>query len=153
MLCGLILYINVGTYSLKSTKNDRFLRNFCQQFYLLLGFLPKICWEGIAEKNFLYFVAMSGLGLEHLITQPTIYRTTATFTYKKALNLDFWLYLIWIIQQYSFWLQIWILFTLQIWKFKAPSKVSCVHTLLVIWSLQSILRSRFSHDLSCVCEL
>ena len=36
-------YISGGTYSLKSTPNDRFLRNFSWQFYLLLEFLPEIC--------------------------------------------------------------------------------------------------------------
>ena len=44
MLCVLILYISGGTYSLKSTTNDRFfLRNFSWLFYLLLEFLSEIC--------------------------------------------------------------------------------------------------------------
>ena len=32
-----------GTYSLKSTPNYRFLRNFSWKFYLLSEFLPEIC--------------------------------------------------------------------------------------------------------------
>ena len=38
MLCVLILYISGGTYGLKSTTNDRFLKNFSWQFYLLSQF-------------------------------------------------------------------------------------------------------------------
>ena len=34
MLCVLILYMNCGIYSLKSTPNDRFLRSFSYQFNL-----------------------------------------------------------------------------------------------------------------------
>ena len=34
MLCVFVLYMSGGTYSLKSTLNDRFLRNFALQFYL-----------------------------------------------------------------------------------------------------------------------
>ena len=48
MLCVLILYISGGPYSLKSTLNDRFLRNFSWQFYYRSEFLPEICWE---EEN------------------------------------------------------------------------------------------------------
>ena len=83
MLCRLILYVSGGTYSLTSTPNDRFLRNFFMaglftlrvfartllrgsrqrnifhtswQVYLLLKFLPGICWEKIAvEILFLFF--------------------------------------------------------------------------------------------------
>ena len=40
-------------YSLKSTSNDRFLKKFSWQFYLLSQFLPKISWEAIAQKIFL----------------------------------------------------------------------------------------------------
>ena len=65
MLCVLILYISGGAYSLKSTLNADFLRNFSWQFYLLSEFLPEICWEEIAEEIFFsYFVFMSGLELE-----------------------------------------------------------------------------------------
>ena len=39
-----ILYISGGTYSLKSTPNERFfLRNISWQFYLLSEFLLEIC--------------------------------------------------------------------------------------------------------------
>ena len=44
ILCELILYISGGTYSLKQTRNDRFLRNFSWQF------LPETYGEEIAEK-------------------------------------------------------------------------------------------------------
>ena len=67
MLSVLILYISGGTYSLTSTSNDKFLRNFfllailftvrdfflinfSWQFYLLSEFLPEIRWEEIAEE-------------------------------------------------------------------------------------------------------
>ena len=55
MLCVLILYMSGGTYSLKSTPNDRFLRNFSWQFYLLSEFLPEICWEEVAEEIFFFY--------------------------------------------------------------------------------------------------
>ena len=42
MSSALIVYMSGETYSLKSTSNDRFLRNFSQQFYLLSQFLPEI---------------------------------------------------------------------------------------------------------------
>ena len=51
MLCVLILYISDETYSLKSTPDDRV---FEKQF---MAILEK--W-----KYFLYFVLMSGLGLD-----------------------------------------------------------------------------------------
>ena len=35
MLCALILYMSAGTFSIKSTSNDRFWRSFPWQFYLL----------------------------------------------------------------------------------------------------------------------
>ena len=42
-----------------------FWETFHCSFYLLLEFLPEICWEEIAEKIlFLYFILISGLGLE-----------------------------------------------------------------------------------------
>ena len=43
MLCALILYMSGGTYSLKSTSNDRFSRNFSWHLYLFSEFLPEIC--------------------------------------------------------------------------------------------------------------
>ena len=38
------------SYSFNSIPNDRFLRNFSWQFYLLTEFFPQICWEEIAEE-------------------------------------------------------------------------------------------------------
>ena len=55
MLRALILYISSGTYSWKSTKNDRFLRSFSWQFYLLSVPLLEICWEEVAKEIFSYF--------------------------------------------------------------------------------------------------
>ena len=52
MLCVLILYMSVETYTWKSIPNDRFLR--CQ-LNLLSEFLPEIFWEEVAED----------LGFEH----------------------------------------------------------------------------------------
>ena len=49
MLCLLILYISGGTYSLKTTPNDRFFWETFHGIYLLTEFLPEICWEEIAE--------------------------------------------------------------------------------------------------------
>ena len=44
VVCVLILYISSGTYSLKSTPNDRFFEKlFVAIFYLLSEFLPEIC--------------------------------------------------------------------------------------------------------------
>ena len=40
---------------LKSTPNDRFLRSFSWQIYLLSGFLPEICGDEIAEEIFFIF--------------------------------------------------------------------------------------------------
>ena len=46
-----ITYVHMsgGTYSLKLTPNNRFLRNFSWQFYLR-DFLPEICWEAASEE-------------------------------------------------------------------------------------------------------
>ena len=52
MLCVLILYINGGTYSLKSIPNDRFFKKL---FIEVLIYLPKICWEEIAEEIIFVF--------------------------------------------------------------------------------------------------
>ena len=55
MLCILILCTSGGTYSLKSTPNDRFfLWIFHGNFYLLSEFLPENCWEKIGN----YYVAL-----------------------------------------------------------------------------------------------
>ena len=40
-LCVIVLYVSVGTYTLKSISNYRFLRKFSWQFYLLSEFLPE----------------------------------------------------------------------------------------------------------------
>ena len=59
MLCTLILYISSEPYSLKSTPNDKFLRNSSGQFYLLSEFLPEIYWEESAEEIFFsYFILL-----------------------------------------------------------------------------------------------
>ena len=56
MLCVLILYINGGTYSFKSTPNNRlFWETFHGSFNLLTEFLPEICWEEITEEIFFVF--------------------------------------------------------------------------------------------------
>ena len=55
MLCALILQVSGEAYSLKSTPNDKFLRNFFMPgFYLLSEFLPEICWEEMAEEIFFH---------------------------------------------------------------------------------------------------
>ena len=56
MLCALILYMSGGLYYLNSTPNDRFLRIFSWQFYLLSEILPEICWEEIAEEIYFFFL-------------------------------------------------------------------------------------------------
>ena len=69
MLFVLILYISVGTYSLKSSPNDRFFEKlFMAIFNLLSQFLPEICWEEIVGEM------LSGLGLGlRLIREHTTY--------------------------------------------------------------------------------
>ena len=48
----LILYISGGTYSLKSTANDRFFEKlFMAISYLLSELLPEICWEENRRRN------------------------------------------------------------------------------------------------------
>ena len=56
MLDALILYKSAGTYSLKSTSNEKFLRGFYMAIiFLLSDFLSEICWEEVAEEMFSYF--------------------------------------------------------------------------------------------------
>ena len=56
MLCVLILYISGGTYSLKSTPNDRFFEKlFHGNFIYFSDILPEICWEEIAEEILFVF--------------------------------------------------------------------------------------------------
>ena len=57
MLCALILYMSGGSYSLKSTPNDRFLRSSSWQFYLYSDFLPEIYWEAVAKKIFFFIIS------------------------------------------------------------------------------------------------
>ena len=58
MLCVLILYMRVETYTLKSTLNYTFLRNFSWQFYLLSEFLPEI---EFAEYFFIFYFCWRSL--------------------------------------------------------------------------------------------
>ena len=65
MLCVLILYMSGGTYSLKSTPNDRFFEKlFHGHFIYSQSFCQKSAEGKSPKKYFLYFVLMSGLGLE-----------------------------------------------------------------------------------------
>ena len=81
MLCSLILYVSGGNYSLTSLPNDRFLRNFSQQFYFLLSeFLPEICWEEIAEQIFFH---ISYWGQTLIISQHTPTRLRRLHTDQK----------------------------------------------------------------------
>ena len=52
--CHIWVTKNFHAYIKKSTPNDRFLRSFPWQFYLLSAFLPEICWEEVAEEIFIY---------------------------------------------------------------------------------------------------
>ena len=65
MLCALILYISGGPYSLKSTPNDRFFgKLFMAIFIYSQSFCQKSAERNSSKRYFLYFVLMSGLGLE-----------------------------------------------------------------------------------------
>ena len=55
MLCMLILYISGGTYSLKSTPNDRFFEKLFMEIFIYSEFLPEICWEKITEEILFVF--------------------------------------------------------------------------------------------------
>ena len=58
MLCVLILYISVGTYSLKSITNDRFFEELFHGNFLS-NFLSEICWEAVVEEIFFsYFLLL-----------------------------------------------------------------------------------------------
>ena len=77
MLCVLILYISGGTYNLKSAPNDRFFEKlFMAIFIYFESFCQKSAERKSAKKYFLYFVLMSGLGLE----------PTATAMYVQLIN-------------------------------------------------------------------
>ena len=59
MLCVLILYMSGGTYSLKSTPNDRFLfieKLFMAIFIYFQSFCQKSTERKSPKKYFLYFV-------------------------------------------------------------------------------------------------
>ena len=60
----LILSTSGGTYSLKSISNNRFLRNFSWQFYLLSEFLPEIYWEE-AVIEFFFHISFSSRYLNY----------------------------------------------------------------------------------------
>ena len=69
MLCVLILYISGGTYSLKTTSNDRFFEKlFMAILFYSQSFCQKSAERKSLNKNFSYFVLMSGLAN----TLPTI---------------------------------------------------------------------------------
>ena len=51
---ALILYMRGGTYSLKSTSNDQFLRNFSWQFSLLRVFARNLL-KGSSRRNIFTF--------------------------------------------------------------------------------------------------
>ena len=77
MLCVLILYISAGTYSFKSTSNDRFFEKlFHGGFIYFQSFCQKSAeWKSPKKYFFSYFVLMSGLGLEPWLSsnKPTHY--------------------------------------------------------------------------------
>ena len=65
MLFVLILYISGGINSLKSTPNNRFLEKlFHDSFIYSLSFCQKSDERESPKKYILYFILMSGLGLE-----------------------------------------------------------------------------------------
>ena len=70
MLCVLIFF------NLKSTSNDRLLKNLSWQFYLLSEFLPEFCREKVApKKNFFIFPLQKteGLKIGYMSYKPTQY--------------------------------------------------------------------------------
>ena len=64
MLRVLILYISGGAYILKSTPNDRFFEKLFVTNFIFS--LESFCQKSAERKSkyFLYFVLMSGLGLD-----------------------------------------------------------------------------------------
>ena len=73
MLCALILYVSGETYSLTSTPNEIFFRNFTWQFCLIPEFLPEICWEDVAEEIFAFWCLNWGLNRGFMSNKPTHY--------------------------------------------------------------------------------
>ena len=64
-LCALVLYISGGSYSLTSTRNDKFLRNFFMACFFTLRVFLRYLLRGNRESNFFfYFVLMSDLEYE-----------------------------------------------------------------------------------------
>ena len=51
MLCALILYVSGGTYSLTSTPNDRFLRNFFMAIWFTLRAFARNLLRGSRRRN------------------------------------------------------------------------------------------------------
>ena len=82
MVCVLILYISGGTYSLKSTPNDRFEKLFIAIFIYSQSFCPKSAERKSPKKYFSYFVfdvwSSACTLVFRLISQHTTYYTTAT---------------------------------------------------------------------------
>ena len=68
-----INFISGGAYSLKSTPNDRFFEKLFMAMFFIYS--QSFCQKSVVMKSpkkyFLYFVLMSGLGLE--LSQHTIY--------------------------------------------------------------------------------
>ena len=63
MLFALILYVSGGTYSLKSTLNDRFLRNCFTAIFIYSQILCQKSGEENCQRN-AFFVFMPDLGYE-----------------------------------------------------------------------------------------
>ena len=55
MLYVLILYINGGTYILKSTPNDRYFEKILMAIIIYSELLPGICLEEITEEILFVF--------------------------------------------------------------------------------------------------
>ena len=81
----LILYLNGGTYSWKSTSNDKFSRNFSWKFcFYFQNFSQKSAGKEDAKEIFIsYFVLLDMYDWRlksRFISQHTTYWRTATFT-------------------------------------------------------------------------
>ena len=83
ILCALILYVSGGTYSLTSTANDRFLRNFFMACLFTLRIFVRNLLRGSRRRNIFHIsFLMTDLGYEsillRLINRHTTYETTAS---------------------------------------------------------------------------
>ena len=78
MMCEAILHMGFRIYSLTSTPIDRWDFLEALLFYLLLEFLPEICWEDAAEEIFFsYFVLLQMFELaSRLVGQDSTYYIT-----------------------------------------------------------------------------